>query len=208
MVSWLQVFFWQGLSLKIMNRTGITLNILNGQHFSIFILDDLYVFCFSFPCCIFGQHRCLQRWTQRILGSHSGRRRLCRSGSARDAHSNWDHHPCNQDTCVICLLIPDIGILTASHCLSLLSLPFSFFAHMPCLSFVQRTREVLGEKGRRIRELTALVQKRFGFPEFFGSKQKGQKPNHVMAWTIFINVLILLIYTMSLEKGMISGTII
>eukprot|EP00439_Symbiodinium_sp_Y106_P008100 s3749_g1.t1 len=29
----------------------------------------------------------------------------------------------------------------------------------------QRTREVLGEKGRRIRELTALVQKRFGFPE-------------------------------------------
>lgn len=28
-----------------------------------------------------------------------------------------------------------------------------------------RTREVLGEKGRRIRELTALVQKRFAFPE-------------------------------------------
>lgn len=28
-----------------------------------------------------------------------------------------------------------------------------------------RTREVLGEKGRRIRELTALVQKRFGFAE-------------------------------------------
>ena len=28
-----------------------------------------------------------------------------------------------------------------------------------------RTREVLGEKGRRIRELTAVVQKRFGFPE-------------------------------------------
>jgi len=28
-----------------------------------------------------------------------------------------------------------------------------------------RTREVLGERGRRIRELTALVQKRFGFPE-------------------------------------------
>lgn len=27
-----------------------------------------------------------------------------------------------------------------------------------------RTREVLGEKGRRIRELTSLVQKRFGFP--------------------------------------------
>ena len=27
------------------------------------------------------------------------------------------------------------------------------------------TQEVLGEKGRRIRELTALVQKRFRFPE-------------------------------------------
>merc|ERR1711862_789460 len=28
-----------------------------------------------------------------------------------------------------------------------------------------RTREVLGEKGKRIRELTAMVQKRFKFPE-------------------------------------------
>jgi small subunit ribosomal protein S3e len=28
-----------------------------------------------------------------------------------------------------------------------------------------RTKSVLGEKGRRIRELTAVVQKRFGFPE-------------------------------------------
>merc|ERR1712017_6007 len=28
-----------------------------------------------------------------------------------------------------------------------------------------RTQNVLGEKGRRIRELTALVQKRFNFPE-------------------------------------------
>ncbi|KAL6595261.1 ribosomal protein S3 [Neocallimastix sp. 'constans'] len=28
-----------------------------------------------------------------------------------------------------------------------------------------RTRDVLGEKGRRIRELTAVVQKRFNFPE-------------------------------------------
>eukprot|EP00439_Symbiodinium_sp_Y106_P034744 s3056_g4.t1 len=33
-----------------------------------------------------------------------------------------------------------------------------------------RTREVLGEKGRRIRELTALVQKRFGFPETHGRR--------------------------------------
>ena len=31
-----------------------------------------------------------------------------------------------------------------------------------------RTREVLGEKGRRIRELTSLVQKRYGFPEDTG----------------------------------------
>lgn len=30
---------------------------------------------------------------------------------------------------------------------------------------VCRTQNVLGEKGRRIRELTAVVQKRFGFPE-------------------------------------------
>jgi len=28
-----------------------------------------------------------------------------------------------------------------------------------------RTQNVLGEKGRRIRELTAVVQKRFNFPE-------------------------------------------
>ena len=28
-----------------------------------------------------------------------------------------------------------------------------------------RTQNVLGEKGRRIRELTSNVQKRFGFPE-------------------------------------------
>jgi len=28
-----------------------------------------------------------------------------------------------------------------------------------------RTQSVLGEKGRRIRELTSLVQKRFSFPE-------------------------------------------
>ncbi|NEJ83796.1 hypothetical protein GR268_45925, partial [Rhizobium leguminosarum] len=28
-----------------------------------------------------------------------------------------------------------------------------------------RTKEVLGEKGRRIRELTSVVQKRFNFPE-------------------------------------------
>jgi small subunit ribosomal protein S3e len=28
-----------------------------------------------------------------------------------------------------------------------------------------KTKDVLGEKGRRIRELTAIVQKRFNFPE-------------------------------------------
>ncbi len=28
-----------------------------------------------------------------------------------------------------------------------------------------RTQNVLGEKGRRIRELTSVVQKRFGFPD-------------------------------------------
>lgn len=35
-----------------------------------------------------------------------------------------------------------------------------------------RTQNVLGEKGRRIRELTAVVQKRFGFPE--GSVEVGE----------------------------------
>lgn len=34
-----------------------------------------------------------------------------------------------------------------------------------------RTQDVLGEKGRRIRELTAVVQKRFSFPE--GSVEVG-----------------------------------
>ena len=34
-----------------------------------------------------------------------------------------------------------------------------------------RTQNVLGEKGRRIRELTAVVQKRFNFPE--GSVEVG-----------------------------------
>ncbi|KAG6924473.1 ribosomal protein S3, partial [Chelydra serpentina] len=33
------------------------------------------------------------------------------------------------------------------------------------LILATRTQNVLGEKGRRIRELTAVVQKRFGFPE-------------------------------------------
>lgn len=33
------------------------------------------------------------------------------------------------------------------------------------VKLVFRTQNVLGEKGRRIRELTAVVQKRFGFPE-------------------------------------------
>ena len=31
--------------------------------------------------------------------------------------------------------------------------------------FLLSTKEVLGEKGQRIRELTLAVQKRFGFPE-------------------------------------------
>jgi len=34
-----------------------------------------------------------------------------------------------------------------------------------CIIMATRTQSVLGEKGRRIRELTALVQKRFGFKE-------------------------------------------
>lgn len=40
----------------------------------------------------------------------------------------------------------------------------TLFSVVPSL-FSRRTQNVLGEKGRRIRELTAVVQKRFGFPE-------------------------------------------
>ena len=43
-----------------------------------------------------------------------------------------------------------------------------------------RTQNVLGEKGRRIRELTAVVQKRFSFPE--GSVE-------VCSWALNRNVL-------------------
>lgn len=44
------------------------------------------------------------------------------------------------------------------------SLLGTLFSLVLCL-FSLRTQNVLGEKGRRIRELTAVVQKRFGFPE-------------------------------------------
>lgn len=43
-----------------------------------------------------------------------------------------------------------------------------------------RTQNVLGEKGRRIRELTAVVQKRFSFPEGtveVGDLKGGQGPH-------------------------------
>lgn len=39
------------------------------------------------------------------------------------------------------------------------------FSVVQYLDIFSRTQNVLGEKGRRIRELTAVVQKRFGFPE-------------------------------------------
>merc|ERR1712135_121228 len=38
-------------------------------------------------------------------------------------------------------------------------------ARIEIIILATRTQNVLGEKGRRIRELTALVQKRFGFPD-------------------------------------------
>merc|ERR1712019_266467 len=37
--------------------------------------------------------------------------------------------------------------------------------HTEIIILATRTQNVLGEKGRRIRELTAVVQKRFNFPE-------------------------------------------
>uniref|UniRef100_A0A4W5N0U6 Ribosomal protein S3 n=1 Tax=Hucho hucho TaxID=62062 RepID=A0A4W5N0U6_9TELE len=53
-----------------------------------------------------------------------------------------------------------------------------------------RTQNVLGEKGRRIRELTAVVQKRFGFPEgsvevrdaWFKTRVLGIKVKIMLPW--------------------------
>lgn len=50
-----------------------------------------------------------------------------------------------------------LGVVAGSD---MVTLPQSY-----CCFFFSRTQNVLGEKGRRIRELTAVVQKRFGFPE-------------------------------------------
>jgi len=50
----------------------------------------------------------------------------------------------------------------------LVQLPQPAFYARPALTLVllvPRSQEVLGEKGRRIRELTSLVQKRFKFAE-------------------------------------------
>ncbi|KAJ7926471.1 40S ribosomal protein S3 [Mycena leptocephala] len=45
------------------------------------------------------------------------------------------------------------------------------YAHTEIIIHATHTQEVLGEKGRRIRELTALVQKRFKFPvELYAEK--------------------------------------
>ena len=46
-----------------------------------------------------------------------------------------------------------------------LEVTWSFVRAINSLFTLPRTQNVLGEKGRRIRELTAVVQKRFGFPE-------------------------------------------
>src|SRR4051812_30602212 len=46
-------------------------------------------------------------------------------------------------------------------CLLFLPLP----PPLPPSYSATRTQNVLGEKGRRIRELTSLIQKRFNFPE-------------------------------------------
>lgn len=46
-----------------------------------------------------------------------------------------------------------------------LNLRLGYFKSCEFSLIFSRTQNVLGEKGRRIRELTAVVQKRFGFPE-------------------------------------------
>ncbi|KAJ7327726.1 40S ribosomal protein S3 [Desmophyllum pertusum] len=49
-----------------------------------------------------------------------------------------------------------------------------------------RTQNVLGEKGRRIRELTSVVQKRFGFPE--GTVEHGPQKQLITSST-FLSVV-------------------
>jgi ribosomal protein S3 len=50
-------------------------------------------------------------------------------------------------------------------CVSPLNIVHVLNDHAQIIIRATHTQEVLGEKGRRIRELTALVQKRFKFPE-------------------------------------------
>lgn len=56
---------------------------------------------------------------------------------------------------------------------------------------LSRTQNVLGEKGRRIRELTAVVQKRFGFPE-------GSVEVNDLGWTGIVLYILLYIWLMFL----------
>ena len=51
-----------------------------------------------------------------------------------------------------------------------------------------RTQSVLGEKGRRIRELTAVVQKRFNFPE--GTVEVGLWNTYVPEWRIKLYITV------------------
>ena len=50
----------------------------------------------------------------------------------------------------------------------------------------KKCRDVLGEKGRRNGELTAVVQKRFGFSDghvkLFAHRTKGKAPNEEVTW--------------------------
>ena len=51
-----------------------------------------------------------------------------------------------------------------------------------------RTQNVLGEKGRRIRELTSVVQKRFNFPE--GTVEVGRVyNNNIVNYSVFVLAL-------------------
>lgn len=53
-----------------------------------------------------------------------------------------------------------------------------------------RTQNVLGEKGRRIRELTAVVQKRFGFPE--GSVEVGNQKIRLKCFKLTVGCILVL----------------
>lgn len=122
--------------------------------------------------------RNLQSRAEWVPDSRAGWGRLLRSGGASDPNQDRDHHP-GHEVCVGPKLksLKCCEVHTTGLCLHSCVIVNVFVAF--------RTQNVLGEKGRRIRELTAVVQKRFGFPE--GSVEVRQPAGSVLfEWTFII----------------------